>query len=291
MRKIDLLTLIIIVTLSFSLSAQEKATKPSNVKKLKDYSFIPQGKARFEKKEFEVNAFFISKYEVSNEQYREFLDSLKKNNETDKLKYAQIDSTQWSKIFNSYNNQPLVDNYSWHPAYSNYPVVNISYEAAILYCQWFTEKFNRNNKNNGIYYEFSLPTKQQWIRAARGNNNTEYAWRSPRLLGEIYYCNFRNLNSENIHLNPKTGKYEIVETNMSIGKGADITAPVKSYIANQFEIYNMCGNVAEMIAEKGTAIGGSWNDTGYDVRVESTQDYKSALPFIGFRPIMTLITK
>jgi hypothetical protein len=50
MRKIDLFTLIIIVTLSFSLSAQEKAAKPSNVKKLKDYSFIPQGKARFEKK-------------------------------------------------------------------------------------------------------------------------------------------------------------------------------------------------------------------------------------------------
>lgn len=291
MKKSALLIFALIFALNLNLFAQKKSVKPMHVKTIKDYAFIPQGKARFEKQEFEVNAFFISKFEITNEQYREFLDSLNKNNETGKLKYAQIDSTQWSKFFNSAQNQPYVDYYSSHIAYNKYPVVNISYEAAILYCQWFTEKFNRSNKNNGIYYEFTLPTKQQWIRAARGNKFIEYAWDSPRLLGDIYYCNFKNLNAENIHFNPQTKKYEIVDTDLSKIKSIDITAPVKSYIANKSELYNMCGNVAEMISEKGIAIGGSWNDTGYDVRVESVQNYQTASPFIGFRPVMTLVTK
>lgn len=282
--------LLIFIVIGYSSYAQKKVVKPVNIKSLKDYSFIPQGKSRFEKQEFDVNAFFISKFEISNEQYREFLDSLKKNNDTEKLKYAQIDTLKWNKIF-KINEDSYGEFYSSHSAYNKYPVVNISFEAAQLYCQWFTEKFNRNNKNNGIYYEFSLPTKQQWIRAARGDKNTEYAWDGPYLMGNIYYCNFKNLTAENIHFNSQTAKYEIVDTYLSKIRSNDITAPVKSYIANQFELYNMCGNVAEMIMEKGKAIGGSWNDPGYDVRVESVQNYENALPYIGFRPVMTLIYK
>ncbi|MEI8201577.1 MAG: hypothetical protein WCH34_01100 [Bacteroidota bacterium] len=56
-------------------------------------------------------------------------------------------------------------------------------------------------------------------------------------------------------------------------------------------IYNMCGNVAEMVAEKGIAVGGSWKDTGYDVRIESTINYSEPSPSIGFRPVRTFIGK
>ena len=103
--------------------------------------------------------------------------------------------------------------------------------------------------------------------------------------------NFKLLNYENIHLNPVTLKYEIVETELSTARNNDITAPVNSYWPNEFGIYNMSGNVAEMLFEKGFAIGGSYKDSGYDVRVESIQSYQGAAPFIGFRPIMTVINK
>lgn len=291
MNKTILLVSAIILAINFQINAQNKTEKPLMVKGLKSYVFIPQGKVRVDKKEVEVNAFFISKYEVSNLEYREFLDSLKKNNETEKLRFAQIDTIQWNKMFNNKFNEPLVIYYDKHPAYNHYPVVNVSYEGAVLYCRWLTEKYKHINKDKSFTYEFNLPDKQQWIRAARGNKNTEYAWDSPRLLGDVYFCNFKNLGAENIHYNPDTKKYEIKDTFLNPVKSIDITAPVKSYYPNTFELYNICGNVAEMIGEYGIAMGGSWNDSGYDVRVESEQKYQNANPYVGFRPIMTLIRK
>lgn len=291
MNKTILLVSAIILAINFQINAQNKTEKPLMVKGLKSYVFIPQGKVRVDKKEVEVNAFFISKYEVSNLEYREFLDSLKKNNETEKLRFAQIDTIQWNKMFNNKFNEPLVIYYDKHPAYNHYPVVNVSYEGAVLYCRWLTEKYKHINKDKSFTYEFNLPDKQQWIRAARGNKNTEYAWDSPRLLGDVYFCNFKNLGAENIHYNPETKKYEIKDTFLNPVKSIDITAPVKSYYPNTFELYNICGNVAEMIGEYGIAMGGSWNDSGYDVRVESEQKYQNPNPYVGFRPIMTLIRK
>lgn len=291
MKNTILLVSAIILAINIQLNAQNKTEKPLFAKGLKSYVFIPQGKAMIDKKEVEVKAFFISKYEVSNLEYREFLDSLIKNNETEKLKFAQIDTIQWNKMFGNRNNQPHVIYYDKHPAYNHYPVVNISYEGAVLYCRWLTEKYKHINKDKSFTYEFNLPDKQQWIRAARGNKKTIYAWDSPRLLGDIYYCNFKNLGSENIHYNPDTKKYEVVDTYLNPVESSDISAPVKSYYPNTFGIYNMCGNVAEMIGDYGTAMGGSWNDSGYDVRVESEQKYQNPNPYIGFRPVMTLKMK
>jgi formylglycine-generating enzyme required for sulfatase activity len=69
---------------------------------------------------------------------------------------------------------------------------------------------------------------------------------------------------------------------------SDVTAPVKSYWPNAFGVYNLNGNVAEMIAEKGIALGGSWRDTGYDVRSSSETTYKEPSPSIGFRMVLTV---
>ena len=47
-----------------------------------------------------------------------------------------------------------------------------------------------------------------------------------------------------------------------------LTAPVTSYSPNEFNLYNMSGNVAELTAD-GVAMGGHWNSTGYDIRITS----------------------
>jgi len=62
-----------------------------------------------------------------------------------------------------------------------------------------------------------------------------------------------------------------------------------SYSANKFGLYNVCGNVAEMIVNEGIAVGGSWNSTGYDVRVMSVKKYFEPNPFVGFRPIIEIL--
>jgi hypothetical protein len=47
----------------------------------------------------------------------------------------------------------------------------------------------------------------------------------------------------------------------------------------------MCGNVAEMVAERGVAFGGSFLDPGYDIRIDSETSYNAPSPKVGFRVI------
>ncbi len=170
---------------------------------------------------------------------------------------------QYASIANSYNSDK---------AYSNYPVLNISFEAAQLYCNWLTE--NDKSKN----YKYRLPTKEEWVYAAKGGiEQCLYSWGGPYLKGKKgqFLCNYK-CNDEEL---------QSTLTNNSQGS---ITMPIKSFTPNIYGLYNVCGNVAEMIEERGIAMGGSWNNTGYEVRVESQQAYKDANPIIGFRPVRVL---
>jgi formylglycine-generating enzyme required for sulfatase activity len=67
-----------------------------------------------------------------------------------------------------------------------------------------------------------------------------------------------------------------------------ITSNANSYYPNQFGIYNMSGNVAELVSDDTVAMGGSWNDTGYDVRVESEQPATKPKSTIGFRVVAVI---
>ena len=63
------------------------------------------------------------------------------------------------------------------------------------------------------------------------------------------------------------------------------TVPVKTFYRNAYGLYNMCGNIAEMVDECGIAIGGSWYDSGYDIRIDSQKHYDGPSPMVGFRVI------
>jgi hypothetical protein len=51
----------------------------------------------------------------------------------------------------------------------------------------------------------------------------------------------------------------------------------------------MCGNVAEMIEEKGIAKGGSYNDPSYKVTISSEVKFTKPQADIGFRVAMKII--
>ena len=59
----------------------------------------------------------------------------------------------------------------------------------------------------------------------------------------------------------------------------------KSHRPNNYGLYNMSGNVAEMVYERGIAYGGSYLDPGYDIRIDSEKPYDAPSPLIGFRVI------
>lgn len=273
------------------LFAQNDAKKI--VKSLKqDFSFIPSGSITMDEKVVSVQSFYMQNGEITNRQYLVFLNGLKSSGQLEKLKIAQIDTNQWATSFGSM--EAYKQYYHSHPAYLDYPVVNVSHEAALLYCDWLNGNMGSVNGLPGVY-KFRLPERVEYIRAARGDNpSVNYSWGTNFLRNEDgkIQCNFLQFGSENIQKNEETNKFEVVPMDLDIGSISgswDIVAPSKSYWPNDFGIYNLNGNVAEMIAEDGIAVGGSWRNTGYDVRIESKSTYAGPNPMTGFRVVMTFV--
>lgn len=255
-----------------------------------NYAYVPSGDFEKDGKIISVQSYLISKQEVTNGEYRTFLLDLKERGELQKLAIATVDSSGWSTKNNL--NMRYQDYYHSHPAYRDYPVVNVSKEGAMLYCEWLSDKINQNLGQSSKLV-FRLPTKVEWITAAKGKLEiSEYAWGGPYLRnseGQIM-CNFLNLGSEAIARNAEGELYIETESQGNYADyNADIIAPAKSYWPNGFGLYNMNGNVAEMIADEEVVVGGSWADPGFDVRNESEKTYTGANRTVGFRVVATVV--
>ncbi|HIP32373.1 MAG TPA: hypothetical protein EYG86_06405 [Crocinitomicaceae bacterium] len=279
----------------FSFSANKKPSKKRALKTLNSFcSYIPSGNAVVESDTFSVQSFYMSKGEITNLQYQEFLFDLKKKGMLNKLAIANIDSTGWNSPLAI--NSKYVEFYHRHPAYNNYPVVNVSKKGAELYCEWLSEKYDTLS-NGELKITFRLPQHAEWIRAARGDHHEQrYSWSGLYLRNEkgIFLANFAKIGVESIHYNQEDKKYEVM--NISIDgfagsplKTVDVTAPAESYWPNEFGIYNLNGNVAEMIADKNTVVGGGWKSPGFDIRNDAQQEYQGPSTNVGFRIVASYV--
>lgn len=236
---------------------------------------------------------WMQKTEVSNAEFRLFLNELKEKGRMDEWKAFYPDTTGWVKGGNA--TQPFVEYYFNHPAYNNYPVVNITYDAAMAYCSWLTNQYASNKKQPFGKVTFRLPSQQEWVKAASSGkeDGRRYPWNGLYLRnnrGE-YLCNFHRIGDESITRMAGNQPFNVVNNGSSNISGSlndkvFITAPINSYFPNDIGLYNVCGNVAEMLAEKGVAAGGSYEDTGYDIRIQSTKPYSGSARDIGFRVLM-----
>lgn len=109
--------------------------------------------------------FFIGKYEVTNQQYREFLN--------ENPNYGQ--PSCWNdRRFNT-NQQP---------------VVGVSWYDAKAYCDWLSAKTNER---------YDLPTKNQWDAAAGYSGNNKFQWEKTRIDKNI--VNIGNANDRPLDVN------------------------------------------------------------------------------------------
>ena len=154
------------------------------------------------------------------------------------------DTTVWIKDFNYSYNEPMHNDYFSHPAYQDYPVVGISWKQAVAFCNWRTQYKNiyQREKNKPLINTFRLPTEAEWEYAARGGiPSGTYPWGSPYLLNDrgCFLANFK----------PLRGDYAADQ--------AMYTVEAKSYLPNDFNLYNMAGNVSEWT-------GSTFNEGSYD---------------------------
>jgi len=201
-----------------------------------------------------VDGFFIDITEVTNKQYKAFVNATnyktiaERTIDWEDLKKQMPKGVQkphdsilqpGSLLFNK-NVKAIVNmnNYqqwwtwkvgaNWrHPAgpessidgKDDYPVVHIAYEDAIAYCKWANRR---------------LPTEAEWESAAQGTNeNAIYTWGN---------------NSEILKQSANTWQGIFPIENKS-EDGFELIAPVKSYPPNSVGVFDMLGNVWEITSD------------------------------------------
>lgn len=107
----------------------------------------------------------------------------------------------------------------------NYPVVQISFEDAMAYCEWAGRR---------------LPTEAEWELAARaGQVGSTFFW------GD-------DISVLEQKANTWEGEFPVTNTKTD---GFELRAPVKSYPPNDYGLYDMAGNVWEWTSD--------WYNTNY----------------------------
>jgi gliding motility-associated lipoprotein GldK len=207
------------------------------------------------------------------------------------------DTTVWIRDFEYSYNEPMHNDYFWHDAYSDYPVVGVNWMQAKAFCNWRTKFKNDDQKSRGKQFvnQFRLPTEAEWEYAARGGiEGGSYPWGGPYVISDTgcFMANFK----------PQRGDYA--------ADAALYTVEAKSFEPNDYNLYNMAGNVSEWTNssfdpgayeylstmnpnigsqdnKRKVIRGGSWKDVAYFLQV-STRDYEyqdSARSYIGFRTV------
>jgi gliding motility-associated lipoprotein GldK len=207
------------------------------------------------------------------------------------------DTTVWIRDFEYSYNEPMHNDYFWHQAYGNYPVVGISHQQAQAFCQWRTLLKNtyKKSKDQEFVNGFRLPSEAEWEYAARGGlEGATYPWGGPYTKNDrgCFMANFK----------PLRGNYAADQ--------ALYTVEADAYEPNDYNLYNMSGNVSEWVMssyeessyeysssinpnvndadnQRKVVRGGSWKDVAYFLQV-SSRDYEyadSARSYIGFRTV------
>jgi gliding motility-associated lipoprotein GldK len=208
------------------------------------------------------------------------------------------DTTVWIKDFAYSYNEPMHNDYFWHQAYSEYPVVGVTWKQAKAFCAWRTLNKNsyiKKKKGRDLINQFRLPIEAEWEYAARGGiQSATFPWGGPYAHNDrgCFLANFK----------PNRGDYA--------ADGALYTVEAKSMEPNNFNLYNMAGNVAEWTEtsydpgayefvstmnpnvpdrknQRKVIRGGSWKDVAYNIQ-NATRDFEyadSARSYIGFRTV------
>ena len=101
-----------------------------------------------------VSSFYMDKYEVTNLGWREYVEwtAYVFGQYKPEIVEATIPDTLVWREEMAYN-EPYVDSYFRHPAYSYYPVVGVSWDQAMAYCQWRTDRVNERLLVEGKFLE------------------------------------------------------------------------------------------------------------------------------------------
>ena len=308
-----------------TLTTEEITTVSKEKKKIIDavmkidkdrYAYIPMGSFLYKKDTFSVQSFYMLTTEVTNLEYRTFLADLLIQKRNSDYVIAKPNQEAWMTRFPDSYNEPMTNMYFWHPAYDEYPVVNISRKGAELYCEWLTIEANKILKetNKPLMNDLRIPVDLEWAYAASSRKNQpKYANGNDFLKDskgkfEVNYmcfskdqCRYDSIMNLFVPKNKEELKETKTKAPLHVDDGGFHTVYGKSYAPNKFGLYCMAGNVSEMVntfdkknmkyLRTGTK-GGSWYSCDYFLEIDADDEYPNevgASPLIGFRPVFTVL--
>lgn len=210
--------------------------------------------------------------------------------------------------------------------FANYPAVNVPHEGAVLFCEWLTMQYNTSTtKKRFKKVKFRLPTLSEWQIAALGYPKFQ-SWKLDENFVEVvippdtiaglvkgnkskvpvgdfnvwypWYNAYNYRKKPYNHMACYLGNFKVDATkpvcNNIIRPGGDgwtKMSSVAAYFPNDMGLYDVVGNVAEMIDENFKACGGSWNDIPAHSTIRSVKTFRKANDTVGFRIFMEVIEK
>ena len=228
-----------------------------------------------------VDNFFYDATELRNADWKEYIEDLKETYGVSSKNYlsALPNTKVWKK--SGFNMEPYEINYFSHPSYENYPVVGITHQQAEDYCVWRTEAvkkmLTRMNHSAPHNFKYRLPTQTEWALVAdAGYDKKEKKLIAKKLDKEGANAKFYNMRFDN----------DLNGYNPAIAS----PVPIRSYLPNKHGIYNLNGNIAEMVQEPGIAVGGSYRNFYKDiVPANKTLTYDVPQDWLGFRCVCEII--
>jgi hypothetical protein len=129
---------------------------------LLEWCMIPTGEVKVKRnikvKSYYVDSFEIGKYPVTNAQYAEFISAPDGYANEDWWDYS-IYALRWRRAHPQAIRPKLVG--------PDHPCVNVCWYEALAFSRWLSDRTGMN---------LSLPTEQQWQRAAQGDDGRIYPW-------------------------------------------------------------------------------------------------------------------
>ena len=278
------------------------------VRKTPKQTFIPPGTVWLR------DNLFIDETEISNVNWLEFVYWNYSHNLPKSYCDSMLpDSNVWGDTYlheswyKQYYSNILAKRYYFrHPAFQNYPVVGISYKQAKEFCKWRSDRVNeyyyrlknhiKNWKYDSTYNQnfpkvviYRLPSREEWEYAASAGFDFEK-----------YPLGFEKIKDKNNLPVSDTKEYAIISEyllNDTATYGSYthfLMTPVYVGKPNKFGIYNLLGNVSEIITDstyKGLNytkfIRNPSNDSSYNYK--QSFNYSKPETWLGFRCVCDVL--